>query len=120
MNSYLAPLVRELKQLWTGVVMKLASGGSVFVLAALICTACDIPASRKVSGSVSHSAYCACSRCLKPFPTSAFEEKPDYSGFDRTTWEPRSNASHHTTLMLMSTKIGNQLKEIMAADTLFS
>ena len=66
MNSYLAPLVRELKQLWNGVVMKSASGGSIFVRAALICTACDIPASRKVSGFVSCNAYLGCSRCLKP------------------------------------------------------
>ena len=94
LNSYLAPLVQELKQLWTGVVMKSASGTSVLVRAALICTACDIPASRKVSGFVSHNAYRGCSRCLKSFPTKAFGEKADYSGFNRSTWEPRSNSSH--------------------------
>ena len=66
----------------------------MFVHAALICTVCDIPASRKVSGFVSHSAYRGCSRCLKPFPTKAFGEKADYSGFDRSTWEPRCNSSH--------------------------
>ena len=74
MNSYLAPLVRELKQLLSGVIVKSGSGDSIFVRAALICMACDIPASRKVSGFVSHNAYHASPRCLNPFPTLAFGE----------------------------------------------
>lgn len=113
MNSYLTPLVQELKRLWTGVVMKSASGGSVFVRAALICTACDIPASRKVSGFVSHSAYRGCSRCLKPFPTETFGEKADYSGFDRSTWEPHSNSSHrYYANKHKDSVLGRQRKEI--------
>lgn len=64
------------------------------VRAALICTACDIPASRKISGFVGFTAYHACSRCLKIFPTAAFGETPDYSGFDRSKWPPRSLDSH--------------------------
>ena len=43
---------------------------------------------------MSHSAFHACSRCLKEFPTAKFEEKPDYSGFDRTKWPKRTNISH--------------------------
>ena len=94
MNSYLRPLVDELKQLWDGVVMNSASDTPVIVRAALLCTCCDIPAARKVSGFVGHSAYRACSRCLKPFPTAAFREKPDYSGFCRGMWLPRTTESH--------------------------
>ena len=113
LNSYLAPLVQELKQLWTGMVMKSASGGSVLVHAALICTACDIPASRKVSGFVSHNAYRACSRCLKSFPTKAFGEKADYSGFDRSTWEPRNNSSHrYYASKHKNSVLGKQRKDI--------
>ena len=113
MNSYLAPLVQELKQLWTGVVMKSASGSSVFVCAALICTACDIPASRKLSGFVSHNAYRGCSRCLKSFPTKAFGEKADYSGFDRSTWEPRSNILHrYYANKHRNSELGRQRKDI--------
>ena len=96
MNSYLRPLVDELKQLWDGVIMNSNHGTPVIVRAALICTSCDIPAARKVSGFVGHSAYHACSRCLKPFPTAAFGEKPDYSGFDRSVWPPRTLESHVT------------------------
>lgn len=94
MNGYLTPLVDELKQLWHGVVMQSISKTEVIVRAALICTACDIPAGRKVSGFVGHNALHGCSKCLKAFPTISFGEKPDYTGFDRTVWEPRSNESH--------------------------
>lgn len=94
MNSYLTPLVDDLKQLWHGVIMQLKSQSQVVVRAALICTACDIPAARKVSGFVGHNAQRGCSKCLKLFPTAAFGEKPDYTGFNRTLWEPRSMESH--------------------------
>ena len=94
-NSYMQPLVAELNELWKGVVMQSSSGISVLVRAALICTACDIPASRKVSGFVGHSAYHACSRCLKEFPTSQFGQKPDFSGTDRDNWILRSKISHN-------------------------
>ena len=59
-NSYLAPLVDDLKQLWHGVIMQL-QGSQVVVRAALTCTACDIPAARKVSGFVGHNALHGCS-----------------------------------------------------------
>jgi hypothetical protein len=63
MNSYLRPLVKDLNDLWKGVSMVTSSGNLVIVRSALICTACDIPASRKVSGFVGHSALHGCSRC---------------------------------------------------------
>ena len=28
------------------------------------------------------------------FPTKAFGEKADYSGFDHSTWEPHCNSTH--------------------------
>ena len=93
-NTYLKPLVNELKELWTGVVMPTASGTQVLVRAALICVSCDIPASRKVSGFVGHNAYRACSRCLKPFPTEVFGQKADFTGTDRSNWTKRSTISH--------------------------
>ncbi len=46
-NTFLHPLVEELKRLWSGVVLETA----------LIC---DIPAARKVCGFVGHSALKAC------------------------------------------------------------
>ena len=79
--------------------MQSISGIPVFVRAALLCTACDIPASRKVSGFVGHAGYRGCSRCLKAFPTKKFGEKPDYTGTDRSEWVPRSKKSHYQYAM---------------------
>jgi len=57
MNSYLAPLVDELKTLWKGVEMKDKSNqGHNVYRAALTCITCDIPASRKCGGFLSHVA----------------------------------------------------------------
>ena len=53
-NSFLAPLVDDLQQLWDGVIMKTESNVPVIVRAALLCVACVIPAARKVCGFVGH------------------------------------------------------------------
>ena len=66
----------------------------VLVRAALICVACDIPAAHKVCGFTAHSALLACSKCSKSFPTEAFGEKADFSGFDREEWPTRSLETH--------------------------
>ena len=49
---------------------------------------------------VSHNALLGCSKCLKPFPTTSFGEKPDYLGIDKINWTPRSSElhSHHAHL----------------------
>ena len=67
---------------------------TVLIRAALLCVACDIPAARKVCGFTGHSSLHACSRCFKEFPTDVFGEKPDYTGFDRDIWPPRSLEDH--------------------------
>jgi hypothetical protein len=93
MNAFLEPLVRELLKLWKGVEM-VTPDGSKLIRAALLCVSCDIPAARKVTGFVGHSANKACSKCLKPFPTLNFGSKPDYSGFDRDSWPKRELKDH--------------------------
>ena len=101
MNSFLQPIIDELKQLWSGVIMKNCSGHSIVVRAALISCTCDIPASRKLCGFVGHNAFRGCSRCLLTFPTECFGEKPDYSNFDKSLWvlrtiqETREKASNY-------------------------
>ena len=94
MNTYLEPLVNDLLKLWNGVIMRTSLQPSVFVRAALLCVACDIPASRKVCGFVGHSSLKACTKCLKDFPTHSFGSPPDYGGFDRENWLARSNSTH--------------------------
>ncbi len=94
MNSFLKPLVEEFKKLWTGVVLKNNDNHSIVVRGALLCSSCDIPASRKVCGFVGHSALKGCSKCLLSFPTASFGDKPDYSNFDKSLWNPRTNKQH--------------------------
>ena len=91
MNSLLQPLVNDLLKLWKGVILKNTHNHSVLVRAALLCSACDIPASRKVCGFVGHNAIKGCNRCLLSFPTEKFGDKPDFSNFDRSQWLPRTN-----------------------------
>ncbi len=79
-NSILAPLVEELLTFWKGVEITSCAGALVLVRCALLCVACDIPASRKVCGFLGHSAVLGCSKCLK-FPGKIGER--DYSGFER-------------------------------------
>ena len=94
MNTFLKPLVEELKQLWAGVAISTYCGVDAIIRAALLCVGCDLPAARKVCGFVGHRAKMGCSKCLLPFPTKHFGEKPDYSDFDRSHWTQRDNESH--------------------------
>ena len=93
-NTILEPLVNDLLKLWDGVIMESSTSNKVIVRAALICVSCDIPAARKVCGFVGHRARKGCNKCLKDFPTSNFGDQPDYSGFDRESWQLRSSSNH--------------------------
>ena len=109
---HITPLVEELKQLWSGFVMKTHDGMSVIVRCALICVSCDIPAAHKVCGFVSHNASLGCSKCLKHFPTSSFGEKPNFSGFDRNKWTLRTSEIHrqHAYLHKICNTLDSQRK----------
>ena len=69
-NSYLEPLVEELKVLWSeGMVINMPDnpGQQVHLKAGLLCVACDIPAARKVCGFLGHMAKLGCSKCTEEF-----------------------------------------------------
>ena len=91
-NTYLSPLVKELKQLWDGVLLKLPDSSEKIVRVALLAVACDMPASRKVCGFLSHSANLGCPRCYCEFSKGGLNR--DYSNFDRSSWTYRSNSKH--------------------------
>ena len=59
-NSYLKPLVDDLNELWSGVLLE--TNGNM-MRAALIAVSCDLPAARKVSQFLGHKANKGCSRC---------------------------------------------------------
>lgn len=95
MNSFLAPFVSELLQLWDGI--PLSGSGlmqPVTVRTALLSVVCDIPGLAKVAGFLGHGARLGCSKCMKQFPTAHFGEKPDFSGYDRDHWPERDIATH--------------------------
>ena len=92
-NHFLKPLVDELLTLWQGVLIYLSNGRSLTLRFALICVACDIPASRKVCGFLSHTANLGCSKCYCEFFTGMFG-KNNYSNFEREKWISRSNYKH--------------------------
>ena len=114
MNSYLSPFVEELKQGWErGFAVTTSEGVQVRIRVALTCIACDIPASRKVSGFIGHNASLACNKCLKKFPVQ-FGTPIDYSGFDRENWTPRScrlHRSHCQEILQETTKSGMRKME---------
>lgn len=84
-NSYLSPLVDELLILWEDGVKLRYSGSPLFpecFKVALLCVACDMPASRKVCGFTGHNSRRGCNKCTKEFQCSGIGEATDYSGFE--------------------------------------
>lgn len=56
-NSYITPLILEFREAWErGLQVIMKNNVSVCVKLALSCITCDIPASRKVCGYLSHNA----------------------------------------------------------------
>ena len=96
-NQYLRPLVKELQELNTGVMMTVHGRQELqMVRCALIGVPCDMPAGRKACGFLSHSALLGCTKCHKIFPGSVGNK--DYSGFDRNNWRARTNEDHRSKI----------------------
>ena len=91
-NSYLSPLVKELLQLWNGVQLTLPGSNDKVVKAALLAVACDMPASRKVCGFLSHSANLGCNRCYCEFYEGSLLR--NYYNIKRSSWSFRDNSRH--------------------------
>lgn len=124
-NSFLRPLVDELKLLWVGQYIKIPSISESqlqLVRGAILCVACDLPASKKVAGFLGHTAKLGCSKCLKRFPGGF--GNTDYSGFDRNLWPPRTNSGHRAAVeetKKCMNKTSREKKNLSwAADILFS
>lgn len=96
-NPFLVPLVKELIEFFQGMEIYIKSlSKAVLVRCALLCVACDIPASRKVCGFLGHSATLGCSKCLKKFPGPVGQK--DYSGFNRSQWKSRTLEDHRNCI----------------------
>ena len=95
LHTFLNPCVDEINGLWKGFrVTASLSTVPLKVVAALLCVAADIPATRKVCGFVGHSVNRACSKCFNFF-RSGFKEKKNFLGFsDRLSWQKRDGLTH--------------------------
>lgn len=113
-NSYLTPLVLELKEAWEhGFHVVTDTSVPICIKLALTCVTCDIPASRKVCGFLGHNAVLGCNKCLKKFNVN-FSQPTDYSGFDRENWAIRSCEQHRNDVKKIGrevTKTGKQAAE---------
>ena len=108
-NYFLKPLVDELLELLDGVPLLVGREQSpIITRCALLCVACDLPASRKVCGFLSYSATIGCSRCYKEFPGGV--GKKNYAGFDRNMWRPRCVDQHRYHVHEIQTTKGVQKK----------
>ena len=90
-NTYLAPLLRELHVLFQGITFQNPSTtlGFSTLRAVMACIACDIPATRKVCGFSSFNATYGCFKCMKRFLTPRFGDRTLYGGFNCDNWIPR-------------------------------
>ena len=114
-NTYLRPLVDELLKFWNGVTLPVYTTQGIkdkIVRAALLCISCDLPAAAKVCGYLGHSANLSCFKCLKVSPGEV--GKKDYSGFERSTWQKRTDHQHRRAVRIINrcrTKASKQKKE---------
>ena len=113
-NSYLTPLVLELQEAWRiGFNFTDAQNKTVCVKLCVSCVTCDIPASKKVSGFLSHNAALGCNKCLKKFDVR-FGQCTNISGYNRENWHLRSKEQHNNGLekiRMEYTKTGLQSAE---------
>ena len=92
-NTYLTPLVLELNEAWEHGISVLKDGNTlVCIKLALGCVTCDIPASGKVCGFLSHNTALGC-KCLKQSKVT-FGERTGYSAHSREEWVSRSLEQH--------------------------
>ena len=94
-NSYLDPLVEELNTLWQeGLQVNSPDVPSPILLrAALLCSSCDIPVTRKVCGFYGHMARLGCSKCTKEFNEHPITGRISFGGLD-VFWPLRNEEEH--------------------------
>ena len=90
MNSYLRPLIKELNSLWTEGFTMSHGGNTVVLCAALIASVCDIPATAKLGGFISHTSKNACWKCSKKFPYDSTLKRVNFSGSELRRYTTRT------------------------------
>lgn len=92
--------------------IEISSGRCVLARLAVMCTACDIPAVRKICGFAGHSAIMGCSKCTSKFVHQ--EWGMDYSGFEREEWMTRTLEAHtQHAIEYLAAKTASQQDEVL-------
>ena len=108
-DTYLKPLINELKSMYVnGISVSTPQGTQITVRVAVSCISCDIPATRKVCGFLSHNANLGCNKCYKNFNDCTS------SKFDRGSWIERTSDKHLSDcaeILKETTKTGIQVAE---------
>ena len=112
-NTYLDPLVEELNILWKDGIQILSPDAHdpITLRAALLCVACDTPATRKVCGFYGHMAKCGCSKCTKIFETNPDNGAMCYGGDFNTVSAPRKEDDHCAQAFLGQQQVSNAAKQ---------
>ena len=92
----LKPLIFELNYAWLHGIEVSKSDGIAINIKVALCITCDIPASKKVCGFLSHNAAMGCNKCLKRFPV--IDKKTYFNGFDEEEWTLHTLQQHVTDL----------------------
>ena len=97
-NTFIAPLVSDLLDLWKGIELQVPySSSTVMFRCALLGVACDLPAAKKTCGFLSHSATLGCSKCYYRFFDG--HGNANYGGdFEREKWQLQSNSKHRADI----------------------
>ena len=92
LNSFLKPIIDELKLLSRGFQITPANKDPVRVKVLLLCASSDIPAARKLAGFMGHAAIKGCSFCNISFQDEGGNR---YCGpVDYTKWQQRTREEH--------------------------
>lgn len=102
LNSYLAPMIEELRCAWTDgfrIPARQTEGTelTVTIRLAFTCIACDIPATRKICGFLGIRAKLGCNKCYTVFKQVTDDDGStwtNWAGFDREQWVARTNKEH--------------------------
>ena len=100
MNSYLRPLVKELNSLWLDGFSMHHKGKNVVIHAALLATVCDVPATAKLGGFLSHASKHACWKCSKIFPYDSILNRVNFSGVEVGTLRDHTSHKQNATQSL--------------------
>ena len=91
LNSFLGPIVTELKILSRGIQIQPKGKDPVTIKLHLLCAASDIPAARKLSGHMGHSAIKGCSFCDISFRD---QDGKKIIGLVDPKWQSRTREQH--------------------------